>query len=615
MTQETATLQYAIAAYQRGDLDTAASACRALTMPGAQVILARISLDRGDTVGAREILRVLVERAPSLPIAWLYLGATELNLGSPSAAASALQRLVTLQPSSAEAWRNYGVALRAAQRVGDARAALTRAVALAPREFASRLALGQLEFDAGQHAAAEAQAEAVLLQNPRSVLAWVLRGLSRSARGHRRDAIADLSRALDLEPTRGATALQLGWLALGDAQLGLARKCFESALKNQPDLADARSGLATIAERDGRYEDALAHLDAVPPERRDEMNHVVCRTNVERHLGRGDEGLRRLRALLERPGTAHGRILGEHAVGAALEARGDLDAAFAAHARANAVGGSAFDLAGHVRYVERTIAAASAPHARSTQTSARPLFIVGMPRSGTTLLERILSRHPEVAAGGEMHLVEGIAVVLAQERQWRERLPDAVARADTAALDGVAVKYLAALDGVSRDARRVTDKNPLNFQHLRLLAQLFPGARVIHCARDPLDTCLSCLFQNFGPALSFTNDQRALGGFYRQYRRLMDDWEAAPGLPTITARYADVVRRPRETIGELLAFCGLSWHEDCLTPQRARLRPHGLVCAGAAPALRDVDREGAAVHLPPGAARRGAGSGSARAIA
>jgi hypothetical protein len=188
------------------------------------------------------------------------------------------------------------------------------------------------------------------------------------------------------------------------------------------------------------------------------------------------------------------------------------------------------------------------------------VFIVGMPRSGTTLLEQILSSHPAVAPGGELPF-------------WIQRLDDsnasAIGRAEAGGLTEAAEEYLRLLRQIGPHALRVTDKAPFNFEFLGQLRLALPNARIIHCLRRPIDTGLSIFFTNFTQEQRYAWDQGDIVFQYRQYERLMDHWRRVLRPERFTeVQYETLVADREAETRRLIAFCGLDWDEACLAPER-----------------------------------------------
>jgi hypothetical protein len=189
-----------------------------------------------------------------------------------------------------------------------------------------------------------------------------------------------------------------------------------------------------------------------------------------------------------------------------------------------------------------------------------PILVLGMPRSGTTLIERIVSSHPSVAGGGELVF-------------WDQRGP-ALVDAEPAELAGAADRlrddYLAVLRGVAPDAQplRVTDKMPFNFQWMGLVHLVLPKARIIHCRRNPIDVCLSIYTTYFAKDWGFASDRGDLAAYYRGYLRLMDHWRAVlPPDRLLEVDYEEATLAPEETAKRLIAFAGLPWDPACARPE------------------------------------------------
>ncbi|MDA0785235.1 MAG: sulfotransferase [Proteobacteria bacterium] len=224
---------------------------------------------------------------------------------------------------------------------------------------------------------------------------------------------------------------------------------------------------------------------------------------------------------------------------------------------------------------------------RASVRTTRPLFIVGMPRSGTTLVEQILDSHPDVAGGGELTDIQFATRKISG-------YPASLSRATSAELDAVAESYISVLENLSPDARYVTDKMPVNFEHLGFIWQAFPDARIVHCRRHPLDVCLSCLFRNFQTENRFAQDIESLADYYRHYHAQMDFWEETLDQPRFDLRYDDLVADPEKTVAALLDFCDLPWDDACLAFDKNR---RFIKTASYAQVRRPINTAGLGRHL------------------
>lgn len=255
-------------------------------------------------------------------------------------------------------------------------------------------------------------------------------------------------------------------------------------------------------------------------------------------------------------------------LGKVYDKLGEYDKVFAHYAQGNASSPADFNIdrqEKQLQHIKESYGAdflRSAP--RATHGSQRPVFIVGMPRSGTSLVEQILASHSSIAGGGELknikQLVDSIPALIGKGARY----PHCVDQLTEAHLNMLADRYLKQLAHISADAVRVTDKMPHNFQHLGLIALLFPEARIIHCVRDPLDTCLSCYFQNFGDRHDYSFNLEHLAIHYRQYQQIMAHWKNVLDIPIMKVVYEEHVAEPERFARSLIQYCGLEWEDQCL---------------------------------------------------
>jgi len=211
----------------------------------------------------------------------------------------------------------------------------------------------------------------------------------------------------------------------------------------------------------------------------------------------------------------------------------------------------------------------SAP-ASTAQHDHVPIFIVGMPRSGTSLVEQILAAHPDVAACGELPVLNDIinefSTFVKSDKNW----PFSVNDMDKAQVDQISREYMKRLPAIEKKAIYVTDKMPHNFFALGLIELLFPNAKIIHCRRQPLDTCISIYFANFHVGHEYSGNLFDLGAHYFQYLRLMEHWRHYLSTGLYEIDYEALVNDPEPSIRALLDYCGLAWDENCLNFNRLK---------------------------------------------
>ncbi|HEX5243002.1 MAG TPA: sulfotransferase [Tepidisphaeraceae bacterium] len=201
--------------------------------------------------------------------------------------------------------------------------------------------------------------------------------------------------------------------------------------------------------------------------------------------------------------------------------------------------------------------------ARASESSGKPVFIVGMPEAGTSVAGQILASHPLVHDAGELSWLSQIEHSLLHRTSDKERQTLDLRRCSLAVLDELAARYFRPLIALNPQASRTTDRLPVNFLNLGLISRLFPDARVIHCVRDPLDTCLSCYLTERRAGHEFCADLATLAHFYRQYRRLMDHWKQVLDHPILEVSYEAMLEDPEPLARRMLAFLGLPWDPQC----------------------------------------------------
>jgi len=358
----------------------------------------------------------------------------------------------------------------------------------------------------------------------------------------------------------------------GDFQRSV--ECYRSIQKLDPGNLDAIAGEAEVFEKQGQDKRAY---DIIKPYLQEglanaEISLVYALLAGKR--GDADSAIDHLEKILGRDEINSDTRLRLHFItGDLYDGSGSYDEAFHHYERGNQLKGMYFDSYQYRRDLDRTIDIFSdtnlCTYPRSSCQSDLPLFIVGMPRSGTSLVEQILASHKEIHGAGELADVGRLADVLQHGMRRGCYGLDFNLQVTTEQLDEVAKNYLGNLHRNSQTALRITDKAPNNFLHLGYIELMFPHARIIHCKRNALDTCLSCYFQNFHAGHSYSFRLEDVGRYYLGYLELMEHWKRVLQLPIHEIEYEELVDNPEREIRRLVDFSGLPWDESCLSHENS----------------------------------------------
>lgn len=564
---------------------------------------------------------------------WHRRALEELDGGRPGDAEQAARRAVALAPARAELHAALGRALNNLERLDEAAAALRQAVRLAPQTGQWRRYLAHVERRQGAlDAAAESFGTAAAL-DPHD--AGAHRGLGETlyAQGRYRAAMTSLERALELDPGVPDVEHNLALACQAEGELERAVELWQSLLARAPERIDAQAnlaaarrtqgdleaaeagfrrllavdprhtaaltGLAGVLELTGRAAEGLALLVDVAGEPLPQADVMLCRAQLLHAGGQDAEARAALERLAARADLDRDqRMALEFSLGALCDARDEGEAAFEHYRRANALKRAAFDPDERRETVDRIIAAFGANTLdtlpRSHNQSELPVLIVGLPRSGTSLVEQMLASHPQIHGAGELRDIGRLAARLPGLTASRRPYPECVAEVQAGALDELAAAYTGRLAALGGAAARVTDKMWQNFENLGLVELLIPRARVVHCRRDPLDTGLSCYFQSFGAAgPPFSYDLAHIGAYLREYERLMQHWRGVSRLRLLELDYEALVEDPEGQARRLVAFVDLEWHPGVL---EFHANPRVVRTASSAQVRRPIYRSAVGRH-------------------
>ena len=514
------------------------------------------------------------------------------------------QQIIARSRNDADSWINLGCVHGQLGELADALRCFEKALHLSPRSAEAYVNLGKIHADQGQwEQAARAYGGAVKLKPdwPQALFDYA-NALHRL--GRLPEAIDHYQRALALDHTDIDSAVNLAGALFAMQRQDEALGCIQQVLQRVPKHPQALLLAANMARQRGELDSALHHarqlraltqnqpsaivLEAQILERRGEweaayeliapwlkppLPHPALATlfaRLCRRLERCDEAAALLETTLAQPMSSRQSHADLHyAAGEVYDTLGRYEQAFSHIRQANDMALAGFDSEAHHRYVAAIKQCFNHDFfnsaARATQIDASPLFIIGMPRSGTTLVEQILSSHPDVYGAGELPFLDQIARQASQTLAPAHTFPAGMAQLSQTQTEAMARQYLTQTARFSTTHRYISDKMPQNFFYLGLIAQLFPNAKIIHCQRHALDTCLSCYFQNFNAGQGYSNDLTTLAHYYNDYQSLMQHWEQHLPLKIISVRYEALVTKPETHIRQLLSSLDLPWHEPCLS--------------------------------------------------
>jgi tetratricopeptide (TPR) repeat protein len=549
----------------------------------------------GESVGwYQRALRIDSRR----PEAQNNLGNAFMELGQFDSAAGCYRLALQLKPGDAQVHCNLGNALRQLGRLQDALASSRQAIALDPALGVAHNCLGLILAAQGQPEAAVASYRRALALGANDVEALNNLGTALRDLGQLREALSLYARAIEIDRARAETHCNLGHALLEFRRVDEAAASYTRALALQPDNAAAHLSLGTVQRLQGRAADAEASCRAalaIDPRNVEALSllgelradrgqfseaeqlfqrAIAIDPNfpfaffsiaAHRKMTSGDTAwLKGAQGLLAKRLPLRHQVSLRYALGKYFDDVGQYEHAFGHYRQANELTkgyGVHYDRGKLTRRADAIMDSFGAPAIRQHQSrglaSERPVFIVGMPRSGTTLTEQILASHPAVFGAGELTF-------------WQSAFAEYEAgglKAESSAslIPRLARDYLEHLTALSGDALRVVDKMPANFMNAGLIHAALPQARIIHMRRHPIDTCLSIYFQYFSNIHPYASDLDDLAHYYGQYVRLMDHWRASlPAATLLEVPYEGLIDDQEGWTRRMLDFIGLPWDPQCL---------------------------------------------------
>jgi tetratricopeptide (TPR) repeat protein len=494
----------------------------------------------GNFQAAVDIYNAVLPLVPGVAALHINRGFALQELKRYDDALASFDKAIALNSNQAEAYNNRGAVLQKLNRLADALASYDRAIALKPDYANAHHNRGSILKKLKRHDEALASFDRAIALNPGRADFHNNRAVTLQELKRTDEAITGFDQALALNPHFAEAWNNRGLSFLIKGNMPEAEQMFLKAFGLKPDFSEALFNLTTIR----KYADAenadinnILNLLCQPGISREDQEHLLF------SLGKIYDDCSRY----------------EEAFKNYQQANQIRNAAVAYDA--NQVTRTTNDL---IEVFSRDFLAR--PFAFASDSSS-PLFIVGMPCSGTTLLANILSNHRAIATAGELPTLTDLTLRLPDLIGGGMPYPQAATQITPAAAATVIHDYEQRLRrDFGSEVPHVIDKNPLNFKNLGLISMLFPKARIIHCTRDPMDTGLSNYFQRFPLHLAYCFDLRNIGHFYTEYARLMEHWRTVLPVKLVEISYEDMVMNTKQTARKALDLLGLEWDERCLSP-------------------------------------------------
>ena len=594
-----------VLAHAYGHLDMAIDhlrlACRALNAPAHYLSnLAEMCRQKGFLEEAEQAGRRAVAANPDLAAAWNNLGIILQEAGKLEDSLLCLERVIALTPDAPQIHNNLGNTCKRLGHLERAEIHYAKALALDPAYAEAHSNFAALMITLGRFAQAAESARRAINFNPQLADAYLNLAAAEAARDRPSESLRWLETLLAFAPDHvgalGARAMALKRMD----RLDEAEECARRAVAVAPHSADAHNILGQVLHVRDRFDETLAEYDLAArlpgtvaevaginrahllmeagrkAEALAEFDRVVesfplaglawlGRSDAKKFTA-GDPDIARMESLLGPDGV---QSLGDgiplhFALAKACLDAGDSDRAFHHLAEGNRMERSVipYDSRTAIDWMRSITWTFSTEWLRKMTgtgcTSTRPVFVVGMPRSGTTLIEQILAAHRDVHGAGELSTVSNLSDLIPS-------YPTGIARLTKKDLADLGRRYRDRIASLGRGRRHVVDKMPANFLHLGLIHLILPRARIIHCRRDPVDTCLSCYTKLFANGQYFSYDLTELGRYHRAYQALMAHWrEVLPSDRFLEVDYETVVADLEGQARRMVAFLGLPWDESCV---------------------------------------------------
>jgi len=534
--------------------------------------LGNVLLNLGQLDKAEACCRQALQIKPNFAEAYYNLGVILAELERMDEAEANYRRVLEIKPDFAEAHCNLGILFAKQSRVAEAEANFRRALQIKPDYAEVHYNLGILFAEKGHLDEAETSYRQALKRKSDYAEVYYNLGILFAEKGRLEEAEANYRRALQIKPDFVEVHYNLGILLTEQSRLDEAEASYRRALQIKPDFVEVHYNLGILLAELGHLDEAEANYRQAVQIKPD-YAEAHCRLVHIRKQSAGDGQLNELISIEETarnsgiPPSDKSSVYLHFALGKCYDDIGDYGKAFPHFIEGCRMRRATFEYnpelnTEYFSEVKRVFDRTTIERLRGGgDPSHVPIFVLGMPRSGTTLTEQIIASHPEVHGAGELPDLTAIAKRLIAGTTY----PDNMLLLDPARLTDWGAEYVAGLQRRAPDNQRITDKMPGNFLAVGLIHLMLPNAKIIHVKRNPADTCLSCFNTIFTSGQEYSYDLSELGRYYADYARLMEHWrQVLPDSAFLEVQYEDIVADQEVQARRLIEYCGLAWDDACL---------------------------------------------------
>jgi len=511
-----------------------------------------------------------LELDPKAAVVYLNLGIAYNITGEVTQAEESYRKALSFQPNNVDVLLNLAISLTQNNNTEEAVELLLKALSVQPKSIKVLSVLGNIYYQTKNYIQAVKYFTQLNNLDPNIADSWLNMGNALFQLGKVNESIESFKKVLKLNPTNVSAYTNIAHAYKHNGLPDKALPAYEKALELDIENLTAVIGIIDLYERSGELTKAYELIQQNINDGVENTDLAASYIRICSKFGSCDSAITYAENVLnnaEASDQETARL--EYALGRIFDKNKNYDKAFSYYKHANSLSTcnySSDDYIGLVTTLKKQFDwQFFTKVARPSVRSKRPIFILGMPRSGTSLTEQILASHPDIYGAGELTYIGDIVQSLDETILKNSHYPSGLLQLTTEDMDQLAESYLSRLDKINQSALYITDKMPTNFIHLGLINILFPDAKIVHCTRDPIDTCLSIYFQDFGDTNPFANNIEDIAAYYQQYQSFVTHIKSILSVNYIEVPYESLVSDQEKESRKLIEFVGLDWDDACLS--------------------------------------------------